>query len=105
MIKGIIIERNNIAGISYPMDPNKEGAHPRVVLRNGEVLDLYLTLEFRNFDFSGRMFSFYDIGNNEIFNPSKQCVFLELEKIKESVTHIIENIIITDKGILEKLLS
>ena len=104
MINGIVVERNNIAGISYPTNANKIG-RPRIVLRNGEIIDLYLTLEFRNFDFSGNMFSFYDTDNNTQFAATNQCVFIELENISGGTTHIILDIIVTDKGILERLLS
>ena len=63
MPRGIIIDRQYISFISNPKTP-KQGAHPRLILRNGEVLDRYLTLQFRNFDFSGNMFSFYGLENN-----------------------------------------
>lgn len=101
MPRGIIIDRKNISFVSYPKTP-KEGSHPRLVLRNGEILDKYLTLQFRNFDFNGNMFSFYGLENNSPIE-NDQCAFIELTKLYDG-GDIIEDMILTDDEIIERLL-
>lgn len=101
MVKGIIIDRKNISFVSYPKTP-KQGVSPKLVLKNGEVLDKYLTLQFRNFDFSGQMFSFYGLDADSNF-PTNQCAFIEISKLNDNAD-VIEDMILTDNEIIEELL-
>ena len=102
-VRGIIIKRNQIAGISYPKDPSKRGS-PKIVLINGEILDNWLSLDMRNFDFSGTVFSWTDDCESTFrHSTEKNCAFIQTVMINGG-TEVIENMFYTDDEILEELL-
>ena len=103
-LNGIIIDRKNVSFISFPQVTQDE-VRPRVVLKNGEILDIWLTLDYRNFDFSGKTFSFYGLDDeNSQTQESTDCVFLITTTIYGG-TKVIEKIIYKDDEILDCLLS
>lgn len=111
MISGVIINRKNIIGgllqiISKDGIVSVRKDKPiKLLLSNMEVLDNYLTFEYRNLDFSDNLISFMPdvwVLDNNMLCKWNQCGYIILEK--QDGLHIINNIIYNDKDILEELL-
>lgn len=111
MISGVIINRKNIVG-GLLQTISKDGIVSvrkdkpiKLLLSNMEVLDNYLTLEYRNLDFSDNLISFIPnewVLDNNMLCKWNQCGYIVLEK--QDDLHVINNIIYNDKDILEELL-
>ena len=102
MKKGIFIDRKDLIGAIIGKNPYGELTEPKLVLRNCEVLEEYLTYGFRNLDLD-KVMSFGEIDRrldrNNMLCKWNECGYVEV------VDEIIEKVIYDDRAILEWLLS
>lgn len=102
MKKRIFIDRKNLIGAIIGKDPYGEPTEPKLVLKNCEVLEQYLTYGFRNLDLNNTM-SFGEI-ERRLYRNNMLCKWNECGYV-EVVDEIIEKVIYGDRAILEWLLS
>lgn len=102
MKKRIFIDRKDLIGAIIGKDPYGELTEPKLVLRNFEVLEEYLTYGFRNLDFDNEM-SFGEIDRrldcNNMLCKWNECGCIEVDD------EIISKVLYGDDVILECLLS
>ena len=102
MKKRIFIDRKNLIGAIIGKDPYGEPTEPKLVLKNCEVLEQYLTYGFRNLDLNNTM-SFGEI-ERRLYHNNMLCKWNECGYV-EVVDEVIEKVIYGDRAILEWLLS
>ena len=102
MKKRIFIDRKDLIGAIIGRNPYGELTEPKLVLRNYEVLEEYLTYGFRNLDFDKEM-SFGEIDrrldSNNMLCKWNECGYIEVDD------EIISKVLYGDDVILERLLS
>lgn len=102
MKKRIFIDRKDLIGAIIGRSYNGEPTEPKLVLRNFEVLEEYLTYGFRNLDLNNEM-SFGEIDRrldcNNMLCKWHECGYIEVDD------DIISKVLYGDDVILECLLS